>query len=154
MRKAIGEAHRRDARMINFREGWQGYLWQGRFSSFVMDEQYLLAAVRYIELNPVRAGLVTDPIAYPWGSARAHTGKHDDVLVNVSSLLELVPNWKEFLKGGIQEKEYQKLRQHERTGRPLGVNRSLTGLMSCWGYSFGRKRPDRKGHGKTEEINN
>jgi len=48
MRKAIGEAHRRYARMINFREGWRGYLWQGRFSSFVMDERYLLAAVRYI----------------------------------------------------------------------------------------------------------
>jgi putative transposase len=45
IRKAIGEAHRRYARMINFRVGWQGYLWQGRFFSFVMNEQYLLAAV-------------------------------------------------------------------------------------------------------------
>ena len=44
MRKAIGEAHRRYARMINFREDWRGYLWQGRFHSFVMDESYLPAA--------------------------------------------------------------------------------------------------------------
>ena len=51
LRKAVGEAHRRYSRMINFREGWRGYLWQGRFSSFVMDERYLLTAVRYIELN-------------------------------------------------------------------------------------------------------
>ena len=52
---AIGEAHRRYSRMINFREGWHGYLWQGRFSSFVMDEAHLIASIRYIERNPVRA---------------------------------------------------------------------------------------------------
>ena len=51
LRKAVGEAHRRYSRMINFREGWRGYLWQGRFSSFVMDERYLLTAVRYIKLS-------------------------------------------------------------------------------------------------------
>ncbi len=58
LRRAIGEAHRRYTRRINFREKWRGYLWQGRFASFVMDEAYLLAAARYIELNPLRAGLV------------------------------------------------------------------------------------------------
>lgn len=96
IRKAIGEAHRRYARMINFREGWRGYLWQGRFSSFVMDERYLLTAVRYIELNPVRARLAADLAAYPWSSARAHIEKRDDALVKVSPVLELVPDWNEF----------------------------------------------------------
>ena len=88
--KHIGEAHRPYARMIYFREDWRGYLWQGRFHLFVMDESYLLAAVRYIELNPVRARLVTDPIVYPWSSARAHIEKRNDVLVRVSPLLELI----------------------------------------------------------------
>jgi hypothetical protein len=41
--------------MINFREGWRDYLWQGRFSSFIMDEAHLIASIRYIERNPVRA---------------------------------------------------------------------------------------------------
>jgi hypothetical protein len=50
---AIGEAHRRYTRMINFRQGWCGHLWQGRFTSYVMDERYLLACVRYVENNPV-----------------------------------------------------------------------------------------------------
>ena len=68
LRKAIGEDHRRYSRTINFREGWRGYLWQGRFSSFVMDQRYLLTAVRSIELNPVRAGLVKDPATYRWSS--------------------------------------------------------------------------------------
>lgn len=72
LRRAIGEAHRRYTRRVNFREGWRGHLWQGRFASFVMDEPYLLAAARYIELNPVRAGLVTAPSDDRWSSARAH----------------------------------------------------------------------------------
>src|SRR3990170_2916131 len=57
LRRAIGEAHRRYTRYVNFREGWRGHLWQGRFASFVMDESYFLTAVRYVELNPVRAKL-------------------------------------------------------------------------------------------------
>ena len=70
LRRAIGEAHRRYTRRINFREKWRGYLWQGRFASFVMDDPYLLAAARYAELNPLRAGLVADPCDWRWSSAR------------------------------------------------------------------------------------
>ena len=44
--------HRHYSRAINFRENWKGHLWQERFHSFVMDERYLLATVRYVELNP------------------------------------------------------------------------------------------------------
>ena len=79
LRRALGEAHRRYTRLINFREGWRGHLWQGRFSSFVMDEKYLLAAARYVELNPVRARLVEKPELYPWSSAAAHVKGADDV---------------------------------------------------------------------------
>jgi putative transposase len=50
--------------MVNLREGWQGHIWQGRFASFVLDETYLLTAARYVELNPVRAGLVNTPRQY------------------------------------------------------------------------------------------
>ena len=57
LRRAIGEVHRRYTRMVNFREGWRGHLWQGRFASCVLDESHLLTAARYVELNPVRARL-------------------------------------------------------------------------------------------------
>ena len=76
LRLAIGEAHRRYTRRINFREGWRGHLWQGRFTSYVMDEKYLLACVRYIEMNPVRAGLVAKPEEWPWSSVLAHISGH------------------------------------------------------------------------------
>ena len=62
----------RYTRAINAREKLDGQLWQGRFASFVMDENYLLACARYVELNPVRAGLVARAADWPWSSAGAH----------------------------------------------------------------------------------
>jgi putative transposase len=56
LRRAVGEAHLRQTRMVNFRQRWRGHFWQGRFGSYAMDERYLVAAVRYVELNPVRNG--------------------------------------------------------------------------------------------------
>jgi putative transposase len=76
----IGEAHRRYTRHINFREGWRGHLWQGRFSSFIMDERYLLSCVRYVG---VRAGLVRKPEAWPWSSADPHMKGKDDLLAKM-----------------------------------------------------------------------
>ena len=73
--RAIGEIHRNYTRMINFREKWRGYLWQGRFSSYVMDEKYLYAAVRYVLNNPVKAGIVKRAQEYKWSSIRHHLGK-------------------------------------------------------------------------------
>jgi putative transposase len=97
LRLAIGEAHRRYTRHINFRLGWRGHLWQGRFASFVLDEPYLLTAARYVELNPVRAGLVNAPSDYRWSSAAAHLEGQDDALVRVKPLLEVAPDWRRLL---------------------------------------------------------
>jgi len=81
LRRGVGEAHRRYTRRVNFREGWRGHLWQGRFSSFPLDENYLLAVARYIERNPVRAGIVEKAWEYPWSSASAHLAEKNDLLV-------------------------------------------------------------------------
>ena len=70
LRWAIGEANRHYARAINQRQGWRGYLWQGRFASVPMDEGHTLAAARYVELNPVRARLADTPEGWAWSSAR------------------------------------------------------------------------------------
>ena len=102
-RRAIGEAHRRYTRWINVREGWRGHLWQGRFASFVMDEDHLLTAARYVELNPVRAGLVQAQSRYRWSSAAAHLRRRDDVLVQVAPLLQMAPNWRRLLTSAIRE---------------------------------------------------
>lgn len=119
LRHAIGEAHRRYSSMINRRKKWTGHLWQGRFSSFPMDETYLLAAVKYIEMNPVRARLVSDPYAWRWSSAQAHAAGKDDLLVKVEPLLEIAGDWQQFLSD-VDEDDANKIRGHERTGRALG----------------------------------
>jgi putative transposase len=120
LRRAIGEAHRRYTRQVNFREQWKGHLWQGRFASFLMDENYLLAATRYIEHNPVKSGLVKRPEEYSWSSARAHLTGQDDDLVTVKPLLKMVDDWHKFLSSPSTEEENALIRRHEQTGRPLG----------------------------------
>jgi putative transposase len=133
LRRAIGEAHRRYTRRINFREKWRGYLWQGRFASFVMDEPYLLAAARYVELNPVRAKLVANVADWPWRSVRAHFSGRDDRLVKVAPLLAMISDWKAFLRSAMREEELHDLRRHSRTGRLLGSAMFLERLEAMAG---------------------
>jgi putative transposase len=57
LRAALAEAHRRYSRRINLAHDWSGFLWQGRFASYPMDDAHLLAAIRYVELSPVKAKL-------------------------------------------------------------------------------------------------
>jgi putative transposase len=123
----IGEEHRHYTRRINFREGWRGHLWQGRFSSFIMGERYLLACTRYIELNSVRAGLAKEPGDWYWRSVSAHMKGKDDILVKTKPLLEMVNiPWEKFLSIDAQEPEIELFRKHERTGRPLGEDPFIT----------------------------
>jgi putative transposase len=144
LRRALGGAHRRYTRMINFREGWRGHLWQGRFASFPMDEQYLFCAVRYIELNPVRAGLVDKPEAYKWSSALAHLSGNDDKLVKVKPLLEMAEDWEEFLNTPINAKELEELRRHENTGRPLGSEGFIRRIERLLGLVLSFRKPGPK----------
>ena len=74
LRATFAEAHRRYTARVHAREKWTGHLWQGRFSSTAMDGPHLMEAVRYVELNPVRAGLVAFAGDWPWSSARAQPG--------------------------------------------------------------------------------
>jgi len=122
---AFGEAHRRHTRMINFREDWRGHLWQGRFASYPMDEAYFYAAIRYVELNPVRAGLVARAEDYRWSSARAHMEGERDGLVVGAALLEKVGDWGAFLAKEVVAGDVRLLQRHERTGRPLGSEKFL-----------------------------
>ena len=142
---AVGEAHRRYTRMINFREGWRGHLWQGRFGSFIMDERYLLACVKYIELNPVRAGLVKSPQDWPWSSAAAHINSADDILVKTKPLNDLVTKpWEQFLMSDVEEHEIDLFRRHERTGRPMGNETFIDMLESLLDRTLKPQKPGPK----------
>lgn len=144
LRAALGETHRRYTRLVNFREGWRGYLWQGRFASFAMDEAYLLASARYIELNPVRARLAADPRAWRWSSAAAHLAGRDDALVEAAPLLTLVGDWAEFLAGGLDPALLAAIQAGERTGRPLGSAAFIGELEDQLGRKLARQKPGPK----------
>jgi putative transposase len=142
--RSIGEAHRRYTLRVNSREGWSGHLWQERFASFPMDESHLYMGVRYIELNPVRAGLVKLPWEYQWSSTAAHLAGIDDRLVKVKPLLDMFGDWREFLSMGLTSKEADKFRSHERTGRPLGDDRFISSLEERLGRDLRPRKPGPK----------
>jgi putative transposase len=144
LRAALAEAHRRYTRLVNFREGWRGYLWQGRFASAPMDEAHLMAAARYVELNPARAGLVAQAADWPWSSARAHLAGRDDDLVSAGPLLERAPDWPGLLDQGLSKEEHAALRAGESTGRPLGSAAFVERLERELGRPLVRRKPGRK----------
>jgi putative transposase len=144
LRAALGEAHRRYSRMVNFREGWRGYLWQGRFASCPMDEAHAMAAARYIELNPVRARLAATPQDWPWSSARAHLTGTPDGLTEIAALGIPVSQWSDFLGEGIDDRALAAIRAGERTGRPLGDADFIGRLEALTGRRLARQKPGPK----------
>ena len=104
-------------RMVNFREGCcAGTSGRGGFAS-IRDRQALFAhgTPRYVELNPVRAGLIKAPSRYKWSSAAAHVRGKDDALVRVAPLIKLAPDWRGFLARAIREEDIKQSQQ--RAGR-------------------------------------
>jgi len=141
--RAVGEAHRRYSRLVNFREGVRGYLFQGRFGSCVLDERHLLAAVRYVELNPVAAGVVDTAAAYEWSSAAYRLGRErSGPLVADRTLLGRVGDWTTFLQDGIDETEARRLERALAGGLPCGSAGFVEGLERRFG---GRLTPGRPG---------
>ncbi|MGD0279229.1 MAG: transposase, partial [Smithella sp.] len=98
----------------------------------------------YIELNPVRAGITKDSSLYKWSSAKSHIIRKDNELVKVKPLLDLVPDWRNFLKEGIEEKEIVRIRQHERTGRPLGDEKFIRKIEKAVDRVLRKKKPGPK----------
>ncbi|WP_379548281.1 transposase [Qipengyuania sp. DSG2-2] len=104
LRATLGEVHRRYTRMVNFREGWRGHLFQGRFASYPMDQSHLMAAVRYVENNPVAAKMVQRAEQWKWSSAQTHIRGNrlpHDPLTDVEALAGEVSNWRSMLRHGL-----------------------------------------------------
>ena len=142
--EGIGETHRLYTRMINFREKWRGYLWQGRFKSFPLDERYLFAAVRYVERNPVRAGIVAKAEDYAWSSARAHVYKEKDLILVRFFLEKEIRDWSRYLQEDEPAGELKLIREHGQTGRPLGGKEFIGQLENILGRILEKRKPGPK----------
>ena len=144
LRRAFGEAHRKYSNSINRREGWTGYLWQGRFQSYPLDERYLYAVIRYIENNPVKAGIVKRAEDYKWSSAGAHVQKKKDSLLEPLYLTEEITDWRQYLAGTDEsgcEKEFEKC---IRTGRPFGEENFIKKMEDITGRILMKRKPGPK----------
>jgi len=121
---ALKQVHGRYAAYWNVAHAGSGHVWQGRFYSCPMDPGHLWTALRYVELNPVRAGLVKEAVAWPWSSAAAHCGQAAPPAC--LDMTEWRKHWKEaawkkFLAAGEAEAEVAALRRCTHSGRPLGA---------------------------------
>ena len=119
-----------------------GHLWQGRFKSTVMDERHLWNGVRYVERNPVRAGIVARAADYRWSSAAAHCGlKFDRVLSDDLPLLGQVTDWETWLDNPEKESDLKFIRETTRTGRPCADQESIKAMERQLGRVLLPKKP-------------
>ena len=140
--RALAEAHRRFTRRINFKQGWRGYLWQGRFMSYPLDSRYLYAAVRYVERNPVRAKMVKRAWEYEWSSAKSHVDGTENDLIKPCFLMEEIKDWRGYLTQ--EDEQIGLLRKHGRTGRPLGAEHFVELLEFKLNRIFQKQKPGPK----------
>jgi putative transposase len=132
--RTFHHAHQRYALYLNKRLGRRGHLWQGRFYSCPLDEAHTYLAVRYVERNPVRAGLAQLAEDYPWSSARAHvSGSPDPLLERGNPFERSVEDWKTYLSRSEPAQLQTALRRATFTGRPLGSSKFVRQLESALG---------------------
>lgn len=142
LRATFSEAHRRYTGAIHARFKWTGHLFQGRFGAVAMDEEHLIAAARYVALNPVAARLVARAQDWPWGSARAHLQGKDDELVRVAPLLDRVPDFAGFISTPLDDEAARRIERALTIGRPLGSKQWLAAREAELGR---RLAPARRG---------
>jgi putative transposase len=136
--QAIGRTNLKYTRYINRKHYRTGRVWQNRFYSSIVDtDRYLWGVSRYIENNPVKAGLVACASDYPWSSAQHHLGDREDDLMKAGVWLrrEEQAEYRAFL-----DEEDQRLSRHiskaTLSGRPICGERTLAILEKALGRSF------------------
>ena len=149
--KAVGRTHFRYAQAINRFGKRSGHLWQGRFHSCALDRRHFRLAMKYIELNPVRAKLCRKPWRYEWSSAAAHVDEQaESEILNLRKWYRRmsVEQWRAELAEGLTQVEIDRLRLRTRTGRPLGSDSFLSKLETAMGR---RLRPLPPGRPKKDK---
>ena len=148
LQRVLRPLHMRHAQRINRLKGWSGHLWQGRFFAAALDEPYLWAAIRYVELNPVTAKLTARAEEYRWSSAAAHCGvRSDPVLTRQPYWIDLfrgVGDWAAWLGKGEDPEERLLLRRNTVQGLPCGSPQFVAKLAEATGttlYVRSRGRP-------------
>jgi putative transposase len=145
--KALRDVHGSYASIFNRKYGLNGHVWQARFYSCTLDDEHLFHAVRYVERNPVRAGMVARAEDYPWSSAGPHVlAEQDRYLHDGLPLIEMIENWSQWLATNESEVETQRIRDATSSGRACGSEDFITRLESACGRPLRRLKRGRKPH--------
>jgi putative transposase len=150
---AMKDTHGPYASYWNASHASSGHAWQGRFYSCPLDPMHLWEALRYTELNPVRAGMVAHPELWRWSSAAAHCGTAQP---DVSLSMELwqqqwtAERWKLFLGEGESDAQLTALRQCTHTGRPFGSEEFIASLEKA----TQRRLAPQKGGRRSKRVDN
>ena len=124
LQRGLKPLHMRYAQHINRQRKWSGHVWQGRFFSSPLDEAYLWFCVRYVERNPVRAGMVGRAEDYPWSSAADHCGLRRDELTEKDSvhwkMFEGITDWAGWLAEGDDTERLESVRRNIQKNLPCG----------------------------------
>ncbi len=130
--KTLQSLGRRYVQYFNQTYGRTGTLWEGRYRATLIDsERYLLTCMRYIELNPVRAGMVKHPLDYPWSSYAANARGGEDKLVSPHSLYKRLGRnpqarqsaYRQLFRAALGKGELDAIREATNTGWVLGNDR-------------------------------
>jgi len=124
--KHLGQCY---VQTFNMAHGRSGTLWEGRFRScLVPTEHYVLACYRYIELNPVRAGMVSAPDEYAWSSFLANALGYEDALITRHAALETVGHqYRALFDSPLEKQLVEEIRTATRNGQRLGTPRKPRG---------------------------
>jgi putative transposase len=128
--------HGQYAQRINRMRGLRGHLWQGRYFSSPLDGSYFSNAIRYVELNPVRAGIVERAENFEWSSAAAHCGLRHDLVVDateITSMLKGIGDWSQWLANGVTDESIAAIRRQGSQNLPCGSPEFIEQLERCAG---------------------
>ena len=140
--RAFQRIHGSFALYFNTRHTKTGHLWQGRFKACVLDEAHLWNAVRYVERNPVRAGMVARSEDYKWSSAAAHCGLREDRVLSADlPLIGVIENWSEWLSVEQPVDELKFIRERTQSGRPCSSDEFARELEKKLGKPQLRRKP-------------
>ncbi len=158
MMQAVGRSY---VRYFNQRHGRSGTLWEGRYrSTLIQSERYLLACMVYIDLNPVRAGLVARPTEWPWSSHAHYLGLRNDRLVTPHALYWALGNtpfareaaYGELLQAGVSADRQSQLTDATLRGWALGEPTFIDDLQKKLERRVSRARPGRPASGAKKQI--
>lgn len=142
---ALRGVHTVYAMHYNHRHHASGHLWQGRYKSCPLDGPHLWHAVRYVERNPVRAGIVSRAQDYPWSSAPAHCGlRRDPLLAPDFPPPGAITDWAFWLTEPDDADHIANIRAKTNANRPCGSPEYLSRLEAQTGQTFHTKPPGRK----------